>query len=1172
MRRGLQIAARIFLGLILFLTLVAAALHLALTTTRAQQYLRSRLEATLSRRLQRDVQIGKIKLSPVLNFLEFREVAVRGPETAPLFQVGSVRFYPDLGSLLRGVLAFRTVVILHPVIEFPGRLMVREGRRGEWNLPPLLALFKAQSLLAVQVDRLQIREGEWTYRGQGLTWSVQGLDADLWPEGARVLGEVRVTEGTLHLPTRSVAWRNAEALVVLTEQDLVVTRLGIDVGEGSLGLTGRITDPFGDRTLELRLTAGLPVTLPTAVPGSIRVEGQLTGSALNPHFHGSARIEGAKVPECTVEISADREGLRGEHVMLLAVPGDVSGGFYLRWKDWSYSAEFRGRGLDLVPLATPMLGRLPVTGVVDAEAAVKGRGLTAKGLTAHVAFQVSSLMRHDEPGIVGRAVGVVKAEGGRFTLQRLRVDLPPNHLTLKGPLGKGLTLHVSGNFPRVNTLGRFLGAKGLGGKGRVVGQVTGPVMAPTFQGTLTWDAPRLLGIDLRRVRGKVLVEKRRLTAPRLIVTRGKSTGTFRLRLTLPEKEGAFVLKQNLRIEAEGQVKGVPRDVLSLFVRREVPLTGRLTLDAALAGTASRLEGRGHFIVKNPVLFGEPWQVMKGDLELQPDRLLFKQVRLARGAEQVTGNGLLHLKDLETTLRVATPGLSLEGFPLFARRDLRGHVQAEVLVEGRIDNPRIRGDYEIKDLRHGPVHLGSGRGSFLVQDREMTAQLALPERGYFARGMLGATPPYSYDVEVTMERADLALLFALTGVGLLEGGTGTGSGRAQLVGHLTADRPTGLTLELEAPRLVLDRKTFRTVEPFRLEMSRDTLTISSFAVTGKEGWLNVRGEIAFHGKVDFDVQGKIPLALVLRRRGTVAGVTGNGHLDLNVSGLWKAPRYVGWFRVERGGLRFTHHPEALEPIEGWVKFQGRKIQIPSLEGRWAGGKVKVSGKATRGKKRRWRWVLDVVLDEADGKRVFAKGKGVQAPVTGWTSLWGKVTATGSHWGELKQSLGGKLNLVLLKGRVRRFTVLANILRLLNLAPDPVEGVPYDRLKAVFDLKQGVAETRDLKFVSDTIKVGGVGKIDLVGGEVDMLLGVQPLRTLDKVINFLQLSKIPLLGRLLFGKEGSVLVVAVKVRGPLANPQVVAVPKESLGRGVFGVLRRLLELPAQLFPGGKSGTPP
>jgi hypothetical protein len=85
---------------------------------------------------------------------------------------------------------------------------------------------------------------------------------------------------------------------------------------------------------------------------------------------------------------------------------------------------------------------------------------------------------------------------------------------------------------------------------------------------------------------------------------------------------------------------------------------------------------------------------------------------------------------------------------------------------------------------------------------------------------------------------------------------------------------------------------------------------------------------------------------------------------------------------------------------------------------------------------------------------------------------------------------------------------------------------------------------------------------------MLLAVQPLRTVDRVINAMRLSKIPFLGPLLFGKERSVLVVAIKVEGPLDEPEVAPVPEESLGRGLFGIFRRLLELPAALASDRKS----
>jgi uncharacterized protein YhdP len=340
------------------------------------------------------------------------------------------------------------------------------------------------------------------------------------------------------------------------------------------------------------------------------------------------------------------------------------------------------------------------------------------------------------------------------------------------------------------------------------------------------------------------------------------------------------------------------------------------------------------------------------------------------------------------------------------------------------------------------------------------------------------------------------------------------------------------------------------------------------VTGKTGWLNARGRIAFGGAVDVGVQGKIPLALALYYPGIIGGGTGTGEFDVKASGLWKAPRYTGWIKIAGGGFRLLDHPEPFQGMSGQLNFEDQKIHLPALVGSWAGGKVNVSGSASRGQGKGWWWAFDVLLDEATGERVFVRSEKDRRRVTGQTSLWGTVTTGGSRWEELTQSLQGKLKLALKDGKIRGFTVVANIVRILNLTPDPVTGIPYDSLRVNFELKRGILETRDLAFVSDTIKIGGAGTIDLEYKEVDMLLAVQPLRTADRVINAMKLSRIPFLGPLLFGKERSVLVVAIKVKGPLDEPEVQPVPEESLGRGLLGILRRLFELPAGLAPDRKS----
>lgn len=1172
MNRGLRIATRILLGLLVVILLVVAGLQIALSTEGVQEYLRTRLEAMLSRRLQQEVQVGQVRLSPFLTFLELRRVGVSDPERAPLFpQIGSVRFYPNLGRLLRGVPAFRNVVFLRPVINFSEGVGVPRGRPRGWILRLLLVPSNVQNVLGFQVDRLQIREGKLTYRREGQVWNVQGLDADLWHEKAEVRGELRVAEGDLHLSQGSLTWGNLEASVVLGERDLTITHLGFDVGGGTVGVVGRVRNAFEGPRLELDLSAQLPLTSLVSLPGTIRLGGKLTGSAQAPRFQGVALVRGAKWPDLGIKLSADGEGVQGKDLSFLSSPGEVSGTFHLQWKDLSYAAEIQGERLDLDLFTPSGPGGLPVSGMLAVQAVAEGQGGTTADLTAQVTFQVTSLQRRGQPSIAWTAEGLVKADRGRLSLERLQVDLPPNRLTIQGSLWEELNLEVSGRFPRVDLVGRLLMAKKeLGGKGKVVGRVRGPLKSPTFQGTLTWDAPRLLGRDFRQISGEIRVENRTLIAPRLLVTKGKSSGTLHLRLALAEKQAPLDLKHDLRIEAEGQVRGAARDLLSFFVPTEIPLAGQMTLDASVEGVPARLEGRGHVKLKDATLLGEPWQAVDADLVLEPTRLLFKEVRLTRGADQVTGSGVIHLKDRETTFHLAAPGLSLKRFRLLAGTGLGGQMRVEIRGEGRLENPTIHADYELTDLRYSTIPLGSGRGSLLLQDRKMTAELVLPKRGYSASGSLEAFRPYAYNVEVTMKRAELAPLFALTGFSLLKGSRGTGSGTAQVVGNLKARRPSQITLDLEAPSLRLHGQTFHTTQPIHLEMTKDTLTIASLAVTGKGGWLNARGKIAFRGAVDVDVDGKIPLGL-LRAQELIAGGSGAADLKLKVSGSWASPRYQGRVKLQGARLRLKGHPEKIQGITGQMDFKGTKIRIPRLIGRWAGGEVKFSGTASRRRGRGWRWVLDLQLDGADARRVFAWEKKGKARVTGRMALWGKVTAEGKRWEELQQSVRGKFRLALREGKVRRYTVLAHIVRILNLTPDPSGGIPYDRLDAVFDLKGGVAETQDLKFVSNTANISGVGKIDLGRGEVDMLLGVQPLTIVDKAVSFLRLNKIPLLGRLLFGKEESVLVIAVEVKGPLANPEVAAVPEESLGRGVFGILHRVLELPRELLPAEKSGSP-
>ena len=92
----------------------------------------------------------------------------------------------------------------------------------------------------------------------------------------------------------------------------------------------------------------------------------------------------------------------------------------------------------------------------------------------------------------------------------------------------------------------------------------------------------------------------------------------------------------------------------------------------------------------------------------------------------------------------------------------------------------------------------------------------------------------------------------------------------------------------------------------------------------------------------------------------------------------------------------------------------------------------------------------------------------------------------------------------------------------------------------------------------MRITGIGKIDLGRNEIDAKVGVHPLVAVDTV-----LSKIPIAGYILTGKDKAFLSFVYEVRGDLDDPKVEAVPIQSIPGGVFGIIKRILETPLRPF---------
>jgi uncharacterized protein involved in outer membrane biogenesis len=188
------------------------------------------------------------------------------------------------------------------------------------------------------------------------------------------------------------------------------------------------------------------------------------------------------------------------------------------------------------------------------------------------------------------------------------------------------------------------------------------------------------------------------------------------------------------------------------------------------------------------------------------------------------------------------------------------------------------------------------------------------------------------------------------------------------------------------------------------------------------------------------------------------------------------------------------------------------------------------------------------------------------VVGALSLQGELSAKGESAAELKQSALGAVKLRVEHGNIRKFSTLSKVFSILNVSqlfklqlPDMVSGgMPFSKITGDFAIRDGIASTQNLLLDSNAMNISTVGKFDLVHNKLDLTIGVQPLQSVDKVV-----SRIPIVGWILTGKDHSLITTYFEAKGPIEDPHVTAVPVKSLAKGVLNIFKRVFELPAKLF---------
>ena len=257
--------------------------------------------------------------------------------------------------------------------------------------------------------------------------------------------------------------------------------------------------------------------------------------------------------------------------------------------------------------------------------------------------------------------------------------------------------------------------------------------------------------------------------------------------------------------------------------------------------------------------------------------------------------------------------------------------------------------------------------------------------------------------------------------------------------------------------------------------------------------------------------------------------------------------------------------AFEKLRTAVKLEDGIAYIQPMHVNALGGSASAKGVADFSKAGNPKYQMAFDIKDISAVQLMQSLQ-AEREMTGAISLQGEVTAGGNDFGSLKKTASGNVELECTEGSLRKFAVLSKIFSILNVSqllkfklPDMVSGgMPYNKITGTFALRNGVIETTDLFIDSDAMNISVIGTWDLPKEKLDLTVGVKPLQTVDKV-----LSRIPIAGWILTGKNKSLVTAYFEAKGSWGNPQVNAIPVKSLAKGVFGIFKRVFQLPAKLI---------
>ncbi len=405
-------------------------------------------------------------------------------------------------------------------------------------------------------------------------------------------------------------------------------------------------------------------------------------------------------------------------------------------------------------------------------------------------------------------------------------------------------------------------------------------------------------------------------------------------------------------EIDARFRIVRRDLVSLrhaFQIDEYPVVGAFSGEMHLTGQYQKPMGFGAMTIDDGRAYGV-LPVRKATASLRFDgrgiRLDGIAADIGSGNAGVTGAAYIGF-DSTYSFNLAGRGVPIDNFSAAKFKQIAASGVAEFTANGSgtFDAPRNDFKVRVADVYVGGESVGEVTGTLALRGNELSGDInaASPRLALTGVGRIALTPQGDCELSFRFHDSSLDPYVRLFLPNLSPFTTAVTSGSVRVVGEL-ADLDH---LLVDATVDQLDMKLFdyalRNAEPIRITLDQRTIDIHNLQLVGDDTKLKVLGRVGLRDeRIALQATGDANLGIL---QGFFRDVRGSGRAELraSVDGPLRAPLFTGSANITNGRIRHLSLPNALENINGAIRFDSRGIQLDEVTAAMGGGPIQFGGR-------------------------------------------------------------------------------------------------------------------------------------------------------------------------------------------------------------------------------------